>query len=135
MDCYKIGLFQQVLQLVCLMYGILLRYLRQDVRIVGNHLQSKRCRTLCHFSPDTAHTNDAKGLSGNLYAYKFLAFPLARLKRLVCLRQFSGKGKYEPNGMLSGRNRVAPGGVDRKSTRLNSSHSSISYAVFCLKKK
>src|SRR5689334_23882631 len=26
-------------------------------------------------------------------------------------------------------------GVDRKSTRLNSSHSSISYAVFCLKKK
>src|SRR5438309_11123295 len=25
--------------------------------------------------------------------------------------------------------------IDRKSTRLNSSHSSISYAVFCLKKK
>src|SRR4051794_41393245 len=39
--------------------------------------------------------------------------------------------------------RVAPGepqprereGEDRKSTRLNSSHPSISYAVFCLKKK
>src|SRR3712207_9312385 len=28
----------------------------------------------------------------------------------------------------------APGG-DRKSTRLNSSHANISYAVFCLKKK
>src|SRR2546427_8212705 len=28
-----------------------------------------------------------------------------------------------------------PGGRDRKSTRLNSSHSQISYAVFCLKKK
>src|SRR5690242_20833408 len=27
------------------------------------------------------------------------------------------------------------GGQDRKSTRLNSSHMSISYAVFCLKKK
>src|SRR2546427_6141881 len=27
------------------------------------------------------------------------------------------------------------GGSDRKSTRLNSSHSQISYAVFCLKKK
>jgi len=26
-------------------------------------------------------------------------------------------------------------GVDRKSTRLNSSHDQISYAVFCLKKK
>src|SRR2546430_12139470 len=34
---------------------------------------------------------------------------------------------------------VVPGGFgyrgDRKSTRLNSSHSQISYAVFCLKKK
>src|SRR2546430_13505381 len=29
----------------------------------------------------------------------------------------------------------ADGGGDRKSTRLNSSHSQISYAVFCLKKK
>src|SRR5699024_12710915 len=28
-----------------------------------------------------------------------------------------------------------PDGQDRKSTRLNSSHVSISYAVFCLKKK
>src|SRR5690606_584229 len=28
----------------------------------------------------------------------------------------------------------APGGVDRKSTRLNSSHVKISYAVFCLKR-
>src|SRR5438309_6611443 len=30
---------------------------------------------------------------------------------------------------------LAKAGLDRKSTRLNSSHSSISYAVFCLKKK
>src|SRR5947209_10689149 len=31
---------------------------------------------------------------------------------------------------------VAPvGGGDRKSTRLNSSHANISYAVFCMKKK
>src|SRR5438270_9213643 len=30
---------------------------------------------------------------------------------------------------------VAPTRKDRKSTRLNSSHSQISYAVFCLKKK
>src|SRR3712207_8475561 len=28
-----------------------------------------------------------------------------------------------------------PPGLDRKSTRLNSSHANISYAVFCLKKK
>src|SRR5688500_19581258 len=31
--------------------------------------------------------------------------------------------------------RIAVGGQDRKSTRLNSSHLVISYAVFCLKKK
>src|SRR5688572_32203036 len=30
---------------------------------------------------------------------------------------------------------LCPGTRDRKSTRLNSSHSQISYAVFCLKKK
>src|SRR5438477_895379 len=33
------------------------------------------------------------------------------------------------------RSQVALELVDRKSTRLNSSHMSISYAVFCLKKK
>src|SRR3712207_6967187 len=31
--------------------------------------------------------------------------------------------------------RLDRGGADRKSTRLNSSHANISYAVFCLKKK
>src|SRR5689334_23531978 len=35
----------------------------------------------------------------------------------------------------SDRPEVDPLDRDRKSTRLNSSHSSISYAVFCLKKK
>src|SRR3712207_7440941 len=33
------------------------------------------------------------------------------------------------------RGREFHGGADRKSTRLNSSHANISYAVFCLKKK
>src|SRR3712207_7800388 len=32
-------------------------------------------------------------------------------------------------------NHPIPEGLDRKSTRLNSSHANISYAVFCLKKK
>src|SRR5258708_22127314 len=36
----------------------------------------------------------------------------------------------------SGRSQgLGSGGADRKSTRLNSSHQIISYAVFCLKKK
>src|SRR3712207_9004040 len=33
------------------------------------------------------------------------------------------------------RHRLDTGELDRKSTRLNSSHANISYAVFCLKKK
>src|SRR5438309_4542046 len=37
-----------------------------------------------------------------------------------------------PRGGVIGRAHIDE---DRKSTRLNSSHSSISYAVFCLKKK
>src|SRR5690625_6565599 len=36
------------------------------------------------------------------------------------------------SGFIGGR---LPAGADRKSTRLNSSHVAISYAVFCLKKK
>src|SRR2546427_8494872 len=37
------------------------------------------------------------------------------------------------HGAVEARHRIAD--RDRKSTRLNSSHSQISYAVFCLKKK
>src|SRR2546427_8047474 len=46
-------------------------------------------------------------------------------------------GKFEPGFMhQGGRLKGSPGSAtDRKSTRLNSSHSQISYAVFCLKKK
>src|SRR6266513_4226405 len=44
-----------------------------------------------------------------------------------------------PTGLLDGRRVTthwsAAADIDRKSTRLNSSHVSISYAVFCLKKK
>src|SRR3712207_7913857 len=38
-------------------------------------------------------------------------------------------------GELGARGGDVPAGEDRKSTRLNSSHANISYAVFCLKKK
>src|SRR3954469_15121212 len=38
-------------------------------------------------------------------------------------------------GLADGRNMTGFHTIDRKSTRLNSSHVEISYAVFCLKKK
>src|SRR2546430_3563493 len=44
-------------------------------------------------------------------------------------------GKYERNNQKSVAARKSERRTDRKSTRLNSSHSQISYAVFCLKKK
>src|SRR6266852_8791928 len=42
---------------------------------------------------------------------------------------------WEPCSRLGHRWTTSSLGRDRKSTRLNSSHGSISYAVFCLKKK
>ena len=42
---------------------------------------------------------------------------------------------YQNNIVLLDDQRIVIGMADRKSTRLNSSHVSISYAVFCLKKK
>src|SRR5688572_31702443 len=47
-------------------------------------------------------------------------------------------GRFSPfmhSTMLNATLESANAGEDRKSTRLNSSHSQISYAVFCLKKK
>src|SRR2546430_10148106 len=58
-----------------------------------------------------------------------------------CAHVVSGAGGPVHSGSPRRRRRVGgaardPGVVrDRKSTRLNSSHSQISYAVFCLKKK
>src|SRR5256885_2548193 len=48
----------------------------------------------------------------------------------------TGSSQQLWNGELTvGRKRAGWGNRDRKSTRLNSSHLVISYAVFCLKKK
>src|SRR2546421_8131948 len=46
---------------------------------------------------------------------------------LEAVRQLTGAGKPNRNSHQAF--------IDRKSTRLNSSHDQISYAVFCLKKK
>src|SRR3712207_8137839 len=46
-----------------------------------------------------------------------------------------GHGVDQVGGHHAVRRVLATGDRDRKSTRLNSSHANISYAVFCLKKK
>src|SRR5688572_32245527 len=63
-------------------------------------------------------------------------FPYTTLFRSSCFTEMVnlalGGAKGEPGKTSSG---IRGGEEDRKSTRLNSSHSQISYAVFCLKKK
>src|SRR3712207_8555587 len=71
-------------------------------------------------------------------------FPYTTLFRSAALEERPGNGFGDENhthtgpgggGDDNGRNDERPGNGDRKSTRLNSSHANISYAVFCLKKK
>src|SRR2546428_8071019 len=47
----------------------------------------------------------------------------------------SGAADRQPHGEIAVLDRLERSQEDRKSTRLNSSHDQISYAVFCLKKK
>src|SRR3712207_7968077 len=56
--------------------------------------------------------------------------------KLVELRERKGEFSLQRLGVepLSPE-AIVDGSIDRKSTRLNSSHANISYAVFCLKKK
>src|SRR3712207_7709371 len=78
-------------------------------------------------------------------------FPYTTLFRsLVALRRLGDRGQLEGHRWAELGNpallkflaaglwanvKVALVAIDRKSTRLNSSHANISYAVFCLKKK
>src|SRR2546430_11971260 len=63
-----------------------------------------------------------------VYGILLKPLPYAQGKELVVLQQDFVKS-HQPNIFFSVKE------IDRKSTRLNSSHSQISYAVFCLKKK
>src|SRR5690348_17572810 len=57
-------------------------------------------------------------------------------QRCVCLFEVTGGVQFGGAECQPSRSNYPQlGKIDRKSTRLNSSHPSISYAVFCLKKK
>src|SRR2546422_8534872 len=64
------------------------------------------------------------------------ALPISRIKWSDArLRVPASVTRSVPVGKSSAAMPSLPGMRDRKSTRLNSSHGYISYAVFCLKKK
>src|SRR2546430_8831412 len=62
-------------------------------------------------------------------------FPYTTLFRSVMGARCNDLVALHRRHRLRGTQQPQPSDRDRKSTRLNSSHSQISYAVFCLKKK
>src|SRR5260221_9789564 len=66
-------------------------------------------------------------------------FPYTTLFRSVCITSPSLMAPLKKRGACSRKGKTTATKTkkitDRKSTRLNSSHTVISYAVFCLKKK
>src|SRR5205085_10858945 len=97
-------------------------------------VQNKFCAVYFFFFQYSAHHRDLH------------SFPTRRSSDLCFLARDSRRARPDFSRRTSasraaGSERRSRGGgnagsrLDRKSTRLNSSHSQISYAVFCLKKK
>src|SRR5207248_10531125 len=74
---------------------------------------------------DPTLTNDRLllGVKGTISEFEVSLF---RQRSMEAIRQKAARGELQISIAV---------GLDRKSTRLNSSHRTISYAVFCLKKK
>src|SRR2546430_4904530 len=70
-----------------------------------------------------------------LFPYTTLFRSLSRAVREAFVRLFERGLIYRGHRVIHWCPRCLTSLRDRKSTRLNSSHSQISYAVFCLKKK
>src|SRR5256885_3752509 len=85
-----------------------LRYKRHYFMAQGIHSDPIATEFLTHANEEQGHADQIAG-------------------RIV---QLGGSPNFSPEGILSRSH-----SEDRKSTRLNSSHLVISYAVFCLKKK
>src|SRR5690554_7430665 len=68
------------------------------------------------------------------YTTLFRSGLIANIGENIVIRRFTHYGVEGP-GLLQDYNHLGGKIGDRKSTRLNSSHVRISYAVFCLKKK
>src|SRR3712207_8515683 len=83
-------------------------------RSSGGVMSDGPCDTLLRgFQPDVEYEMESKTQS-----------------KIIAKRHGKGKILYAATPLL-----LTNYGIDRKSTRLNSSHANISYAVFCLKKK
>src|SRR2546426_5813265 len=91
--------------------------------------------------PNSAEENTARALKRSRYLWRSHALPRAaartgqRAGRRASLWDARQTTRLRDRGGSNGVSRLRGHAADRKSTRLNSSHLVISYAVFCLKKK
>src|SRR5690625_6622253 len=99
---------------------------------------SLRCRARRRRSPSAQIENLAAGVDTLLFETGYC--PAGKPRRELTAK-IQAVGMYQHIADLFGvvlpigRQTPDSAGLDRKSTRLNSSHVAISYAVFCLKKK
>src|SRR2546429_7252493 len=78
-------------------------------------------------------TEGARRATGVALAHALARSPHRVVVLLNCPTVDLNLQLFQPH--VDARHHVLVDGLDRKSTRLNSSHGYISYAVFCLKKK
>src|SRR5207245_6092923 len=111
-------------------------------RICNGNLPSEQ-RSVNHWFDTSCFVNPPAGRYGNS-GVNILEGPGMHVHNATLLKRFliTEKVHFDLMGMVGNifnhPNFLPPANdisVDRKSTRLNSSHGSISYAVFCLKKK
>src|ERR1022692_3316824 len=90
-----------------------------DVKVIGSTIRGMTCFSFFFFLKDTATTE--------IYTLSLHdALPIYLLTRQLTATLIGARLQDTQTGLRA---------IDRKSTRLNSSHLVISYAVFCLKKK
>src|SRR5206468_12710186 len=86
-----------------------------------------------HRDPRDLHSFPTRR-SSDLVTDALQALALQELDRHAAVVEHAEAGRALARRVVQSRDRHE-GPADRKSTRLNSSHDQISYAVFCLKKK
>src|SRR5580704_18526706 len=104
------------------------KYLQELIRNLQEFYKCPSCETNYHF-------DDIRFLGEiDLYCFVQLSCHNCSLPVLATV-SVNGKGGAKRKSDLRQSEEAKFAAGDRKSTRLNSSHPSISYAVFCLKKK
>src|SRR5699024_12370462 len=100
---------------------------------------SLQCPVL-HYSPPFPYTTLFRSGHGDRHRQSRVSVAAWARPRTTAGAHSSGRHRIRGSDRSGGRSRRCEGASgattrDRKSTRLNSSHVSISYAVLCLKKK